>query len=138
MITVQAVAEFYDSFGWLACGMPEYSQLSEAVIRWTLGPFIGLFDCLHAAYVWPGSVMVRALESRLKGPPVGVPIVPLGHVVHTHVPLLSSSVKAKFHYTGPTGPAWTCRRPAQTQWSFSETRAAKKSVRVRSGPVGPV
>ena len=23
MITVQAVAEFYDSFGWLACGMPE-------------------------------------------------------------------------------------------------------------------
>ena len=38
-----------------------------------------------------------------------------------------SAVIAKFHYTGPTGPA-------RTQRSF----AAKKSVRVRSGPVGPV
>ena len=34
-------------------------------------------------------------------------------------------VKAKFHYTDPTGPA-------RTQRSF----AAKKSVRVRAGPVG--
>jgi len=39
---------------------------------------------------------------------------------------LFERVKAKFHYTGPTGPA-------RTQRSFSETRAAKKSVRVRSG-----
>ena len=49
-------------------------------------------------------------------------------------------VKAKFHYTGPTGPARTrtdphglCRRPARIQRSFSETRAAKK---VPAGPVG--
>ena len=48
-------------------------------------------------------------------------------------------VKAKFHYTGPTGPDRTradphglWRRPARTQRSFSETRAAKK---VREGPV---
>jgi len=54
-------------------------------------------------------------------------------------------VKAKFHYTGPTGPDRTrtdphglCRRPARAQGSFSETRAAKMSERVRSGPVGPV
>ena len=44
-------------------------------------------------------------------------------------------LKAKFHYTDPRG---LCRRPARTQRSFSETRAVKKSVRVRSGPVGPV
>ena len=49
-------------------------------------------------------------------------------------------VIAKFHYTDPTGPAGTrtdphglCRRPAPTQRSF----AAKKSVQVRSGLVGP-
>ena len=36
-------------------------------------------------------------------------------------------VRAKFHYTDPTGPA-------RTQRSF----AAKKSVRVRAGPVGSV
>jgi len=36
-------------------------------------------------------------------------------------------IKAKFHYTDPTGPA-------RTQRSF----AAKKSVRVRVGPVGSV
>ena len=36
-------------------------------------------------------------------------------------------VIAKFHYTDPTGPA-------RTQRSF----AAKKSVRVRAGPVGSV
>jgi len=48
-----------------------------------------------------------------------------------------SAVIAKFHYTGLTGPARTrtdphglCRRPPRTQRSF----AAKKSVRVRSGP----
>jgi len=35
--------------------------------------------------------------------------------------------RAKFHYTDPTGPA-------RTQRSF----AAKKSVRVRAGPVGSV
>ena len=53
------------------------------------------------------------------------------------------SVKAKFQYTDPHGPDRTradphglCRRPARTQRSFSETRATKKSVRVRSGPVG--
>jgi len=34
-------------------------------------------------------------------------------------------IRAKFHYTDPTGPA-------RTQRSF----AAKKSVRVRAGPVG--
>ena len=59
---------------------------------------------------------------------------------------LLCSIIAKFHYTGPTralpdptGPARTrtdphglCRRPARTQRSF----AAKKSVRVRAGPVG--
>jgi len=48
-------------------------------------------------------------------------------------------LKAKFHYTDParthTGPHGLCRRPARTQRSFSETRPAKKSVRVRSGPV---
>ena len=49
-------------------------------------------------------------------------------------------LKAKFHYTGPTGPDRTrtdphglCRRPARTQLSFAETRAAKK---VRAGSVG--
>ena len=45
---------------------------------------------------------------------------------------------AKFHYTGPTrtrpDPRGLCRRPARTQRSF----AAKKSVRVRAGPVGSV
>ena len=53
---------------------------------------------------------------------------------------LSFPIKAKFHYTGPRGPARTradphglCRRPARTQRSFSETPAAKK---VRAGPVG--
>ena len=40
---------------------------------------------------------------------------------------INCAVKAKFHYTGPHG---LCRRPAGTQRSF----AAKKSVRVRSGP----
>ena len=40
---------------------------------------------------------------------------------------VSSPVIAKFHYTDPTGPA-------RTQRSF----AAKKSVRVRAGPVGSV
>jgi len=57
---------------------------------------------------------------------------------------LLATLKAKFHYTradrtradrhGPTHGL--CRRPARTQQSFSETRAAKKSVRVRAGPVG--
>ena len=41
--------------------------------------------------------------------------------------LAGSLVRAKFHYTDPTGPA-------RTQRSF----AAKKSVRVRAGPVGSV
>jgi len=45
------------------------------------------------------------------------------------------AVKAKFHYTDPHG---LCRRPARTQQSFSETRAAKKSVRVQSGPCSGV
>jgi len=48
------------------------------------------------------------------------------------------SIKAKFHYTGPTGPDRTRADPHGPERSFSETRAAKKSVRVRSGPVGPV
>jgi len=47
-------------------------------------------------------------------------------------------IKAKFHYTGPTGPARTLSETRTDQRSFSETRAAKKSVRVRAGPVGPV
>ena len=51
---------------------------------------------------------------------------------------LPCSIIAKFHYTGPTrtrtDPHGLCRRPARTQRSF----AAKKSVRVRAGPVGPV
>ena len=61
---------------------------------------------------------------------------------------LTCAVIAKFHYTGPTGPDETKsadfvgvpRGPART---LSETRVcgpglAKKSVRVRSGPAGPV
>ena len=66
-------------------------------------------------------------------------------LVHRVLCLFTYPLKAKFHYTGPTGlnrtradPHGLCRRPARTQQSFSETRAAKKSVRVRSGPVGPV
>ena len=43
------------------------------------------------------------------------------------LPSGTCALRAKFHYTGPTGPA-------RTQRSF----AAKKSVRVRAGPVGSV
>ena len=53
-------------------------------------------------------------------------------------------VKAKFHYTGPTGPARTradphglCRRPARTN-GVSRRSGSFESVRDRSGPVGPV
>ena len=48
-------------------------------------------------------------------------------------------VKAKFHYTGPTGPRPDPRGPART---LSETRTDQRSfseirvVRVRAGPVG--
>jgi len=61
---------------------------------------------------------------------------------------LPKTVIAKFHYTGPTGPDQTKsadfvgdpREPTRTLW---ETRVcgpdlAKKSARVRAGPVGPV
>ena len=54
---------------------------------------------------------------------------------------LNSVIMAKFHYTGPTGPARTRTDPhglCWTQRSFSETQAAKKSVLVRAGPVGSV
>ena len=56
--------------------------------------------------------------------------------------------KAKFHYTGPTGPDRTHANPHGPARTLSETRtdpteflgdpAAKKSVRVRAGPVTPV
>jgi len=56
-------------------------------------------------------------------------------------PADSRRLIAKFHYTDPTGPARTrtdphglCRRPARTNGVSPQ----KKSVRVRSGPVGPV
>ena len=49
----------------------------------------------------------------------------LNHDAIESAPIVSSVIIAKFHYTGPTGPA-------RTQRSF----AAKKSVRVRVGPVG--
>ena len=42
------------------------------------------------------------------------------------------SVKAKFHYTGPTGPARTLSETRTDQRSFSEIRV----VRVRAGPRG--
>ena len=49
------------------------------------------------------------------------------------------SVIAKFHYMDPTGPARTLSETHTDPTEFlGETRAAKKSVRVRSGPVGPV
>jgi len=64
---------------------------------------------------------------------------------NAYIATQARAVIAKCHYTDPTGPARTrtdphglCRRPARAQQSFSETRAAKKSVLVRSGPVGPV
>ena len=51
---------------------------------------------------------------------------------------LNSTTRARPDPTGPdrthTDPHGLCRRPARTQRSFSETRAAEKSVRVRSGP----
>ena len=50
-----------------------------------------------------------------------------GHGPDTDKVRARCRVRAKFHYTDPTGPA-------RTQWSF----AAKKSVRVRAGPVGSV
>jgi len=60
----------------------------------------------------------------------------------------SCCLKAKFHYTGPTGPDQTHANPRGPARTLSETRtdpteflgdpAAKKSVRVRAGPVTPV
>ena len=51
---------------------------------------------------------------------------------------LNSTTRVRPDPTRPartrTDPHGLCRRPARTQRSFSETRAAKKSVRVRSGP----
>ena len=51
-------------------------------------------------------------------------------------------LKAKFHYTGPTGPDQTrpdphglCRRPARTN-GVSRRSGSFGSVRVRAGPVG--
>jgi len=46
-----------------------------------------------------------------------------------------SLVKAKFHYTDPTGPARTL---SATRTDPTEFRRKKKSVRVRAGPVGSV
>jgi len=43
------------------------------------------------------------------------------------------SVIAQFHYTGPTGPDQT-----KSADFVGDQGLAKKSVRVRSGPVGPV
>ena len=54
--------------------------------------------------------------------------------------VLSLVAHLRLHSTTRTrpDPHGLCRRPARTQRSFSETRAAIKSLRVRSGPVGPV
>jgi len=50
--------------------------------------------------------------------------------------VLARNLKAKFHYTGPTGPARTLSETRTDPTEFlGETRAAKK---VRAGPVGPV
>jgi len=54
--------------------------------------------------------------------------------IFSELGLRASTLKAEFHYTGPTGPDRTLSETARTQRSFAETRAANKSVRVRSGP----
>ena len=53
--------------------------------------------CATMCIVWPGGVMVRTLDSRLKGSRVQLSAVPLSgsnlrQVVHTHVPLSPSSI----------------------------------------------
>jgi len=48
------------------------------------------------------------------------------------LPPAKPTVIAKFHYTGPTGPARTLSETRTGPRSF----AAKKSVQVRAGPVG--
>jgi len=51
-------------------------------------------------------------------------------------------LKAKFHYTGPTGPARTradlVGDPHGPNGVSRRPGPQKKSVRVRAGPVGPV
>jgi len=47
--------------------------------------------------VWPGGVVVTALDLRLKRSPVRISAVPvsgnnLGHVVHIHMPLSPNSI----------------------------------------------
>jgi len=56
----------------------------------------------------------------------------------THCHNIQPSGKIPLHGPDQTraGPHGLCRRPARTQRSFSETRAAQKSVRVRAGPCG--
>jgi len=44
-------------------------------------------------------------------------------------------VKAKFHYTGPTGPAWTLSETRTDPTEFLGDPGRKK---VRAGLVGPV
>ena len=66
----------------------------------------------------------------------------LAHRPHTHTAGVQySGVIAKFHYTGPTGPARTFLRPGSPRNSAGSVRVSDKvcagprgSGRIRSGP----
>jgi len=58
-----------------------------------------------------------------------------GHRLEFANSRVNRPVIAKFHYTGPTGPARTLLRPGSPRNSVGSVRVSDK---VKSGPVGPV
>jgi len=105
--------------GLLRCGRSAESSTFDVVYV----SFVDVADA-QAAAVARRSVNLRPSRLRLVLEP------PRRHARTTRCPFI-----AKFHYTGPTGPARTFLRSGSPRNSVGSVRVSEK---VRSGPVGPV
>ena len=103
------VTSLFGTFAQLCCLLISPPGCTKRGSRWAYN-----LRRLICTQRWLGSRVVSVLDSFAEAP--GFKSQPR-----------RCRVIAKFHYTDPTGPA-------RTQRSF----AAKKSVRVRAGPVGSV